>query len=392
MQNSFGMGRYCSSDESESDTLELGCCCSGHLEAAKDKVGGRSDGTRAKKRRLRFKQPPTAAYSFVLVYAGMLGIRPSQLYLMMVYRLPPVVFWIIQQMDKAAVNTVDTVEYFAGKKHWSQAMAAKGLKDLTFELNDDRIFQNFMSSPGFKNGLEMSMLAKEYHGFAWLAVLCSSWIWLSRGSTHRSERFPQGPKNCTAKVEHGNVMASRAALMMRLYAARRIESCLENPGNSLLPMFWRMAETIKLLALDSTKIYMGNFAGPSKKDMILWSQSSWTKKLYSKYDSNLQSELGLPLVIKTADGKVHGAAGLKDSQTYTPEFGAACAESYLQWREEVAKETKAFLILDDSKACSAPECLDPKFWQTTEPWDDAEMSKLAAELSLPNDRMPWQHA
>ena len=124
-------------------------------------------------------------------------------------------------------------------------------------------------------------------------------------------------------------MVSRAAALMRLFASRRIDTCLENPGGSLMPKQHRMAETIRLLGLDSTKIYMGNYGGQSKKDMLLWSQAAWIKLLWKPYNPDLQGEAGLPLVEVSADGRVTGAAGLKDSQEYTLKFGQACTELLL---------------------------------------------------------------
>ena len=72
-----------------------------------------------KRRRLLWKQPSYSCKR-IMVYAEWFGIRPSQLYLMVIYRLPPIMFWIIKEMPKTFVNTKDTAGYFAGCKNWTK--------------------------------------------------------------------------------------------------------------------------------------------------------------------------------------------------------------------------------------------------------------------------------
>ena len=93
---------------------------------------------------------------------------------------------------------------------------------------------------------------------------------------------PAGDKS--AKAEHGSIMVGRAACLMRLMAASRNDSILETPGTSVMPLHPKMAETINMLNLKMSKICMGNFGGPSKKDMHFWSQADWVPPLGSKHD------------------------------------------------------------------------------------------------------------
>ena len=195
----------------------------------------------------------------------------------------------IEAMSNDSTNAVGTVEYFARRKIRAKGMEPEGLSTRTYELKDDFELQNIMSSRGFVWACQLAILVKEHLGFNWLAVVCNSWVWLCRGSTNRSEWQPERPKNPSAKVEHGSVMVSRYVALRRLFASRRIESCLENPGGSPMPKHHRMVETIDILGLEPTKICMGTFCGRSKKYMLLWSQSSWTTQLHTNYDPQRQS-------------------------------------------------------------------------------------------------------
>ena len=41
----------------------------------------------------------------IIVHAGMMGIPAAQLYLMILAKLPPVIFWLAMQADKTSRNT-----------------------------------------------------------------------------------------------------------------------------------------------------------------------------------------------------------------------------------------------------------------------------------------------
>ena len=382
MHSPFGPGPYPDSSDSDAETLRMGCATEKKAVQA------------PKKRRLRFKQPSPIVKK-VLMFAHMLHMSASQISLMMKYQLPPVMFWIHYKYGSQwGPVCYDTVEFFAGCKAWTKGMAARGFETATFEMLDDPVHQNIMNSYGFLYACELAMLTIDYLGFGWLAVLCSTWIWMCRASTGRSKWNPLGHKGRTsAKTEHGNVMMARAAAIMRLYGARRIDSCLEQPDNSCGPTGEpRMSATINLLEMKKTKISMGNFRGPSKKDMQLWSQGEWVPGLYRKFDRAMMgTPPAMPLTVPNEGpaGGVNGAAGLKDSQAYTLEFGHACASLFDLWRHRTEAEAARFKEADEMRALADTTLDNDEAWQVTDPWDDGEMFKVAADLNLPNDRMPW---
>ena len=85
----------------------------------------------------------------------------------------------------------------------------------------------------------LHILMLEEHGCLWMAPVCSSWVFMSRGSTERSPACPLGVGLAAAR---GNTMMSRAVLLARLAHARRVSWYVEQPQTSLMPRHPRWQE------------------------------------------------------------------------------------------------------------------------------------------------------
>ena len=69
-------------------------------------------------------------------------------------------------------------------------------------------------------------------GLLWLAIVCSSWVWMSRGSTGRSIDYPLGVP-CQS-VDAANKMVARCGMLMIIAIARGAAWALEQPMSSLM--------------------------------------------------------------------------------------------------------------------------------------------------------------
>eukprot|EP00972_Heterocapsa_arctica_P115091 16445972-Heterocapsa_arctica.AAC.1 len=83
-------------------------------------------------------------------------------------------------------NGLDSLELFAGQKAYTRAILADGRVAVGLELKDapedTPELMDFMSKEGFALALHLSWkLQKAAQAVA--APVCSSWVWISRGTT-----------------------------------------------------------------------------------------------------------------------------------------------------------------------------------------------------------------
>lgn len=107
--------------------------------------------------------------------------------------------------------------------------------------------------------------------------VAANWVALSlprsMGSTHRSRARPLG-RNDSKAVADGNLLCSRAVVLMLLCACKGIFWALEQPSSSTMewhPLFQRL---IKLVTVRRIFFRMSQFGGPTPKRTVLYS-SAW---------------------------------------------------------------------------------------------------------------------
>eukprot|EP00969_Alexandrium_andersonii_P054470 2397730-Alexandrium_andersonii.AAC.1 len=118
---------------------------------------------------------------------------------------------------------------------------------------------------------------------------------------------------------------------------------------------------------------MGMFNAPTPKPTRLWSNSSIVDGLARPLDKSRHFEKDDGLYSVNEERKRRGLsattghAGLKKTQAYPMEYGAAVAEEFGRAQRKLAAEPV------DSDAESEGTAADP-----TDPWDDAELGPVAA--------------
>lgn len=132
------------------------------------------------------------------------------------------------------------------------------------------------------------------NGILWAAPVCSSWVYMSRGSTLRTPAVPEGDTSL-ASVQQANVMANRVVLLIRLAMSRGVHWVVEQPCSSVMTLMTRwqtlMEETtvcpaflflswVNLHNLCSMfcvhevykhRVVLGTYGAESMKPVYLWS-------------------------------------------------------------------------------------------------------------------------
>ncbi|CAL1157423.1 unnamed protein product [Cladocopium goreaui] len=110
-----------------------------------------------------------------------------------------------------------------------------------------------------------------------LAVVCSTWVPVNRGSTQRSILTPLGCEDFPG-VRRANKMMSRSVILMLLAVALGGDFYLENPHNSLIcmhPRYVWFMESLMELGIPTYKItfWMRKWGSLSFKHTWIWSIS-----------------------------------------------------------------------------------------------------------------------
>ena len=121
---------------------------------------------------------------------------------------------------------------------------------------------NLLSDNGMARAIMLS-LSIMVGGTAWFGVPCSTFVFMSRGHTHRSREQPLGDTPCR-DVKSANVIVGRVMFLVRVLAMRKVYWILEQPLNSLL---WAMPElrqaqedcAVRGLAWQRRFAWMGHF-------------------------------------------------------------------------------------------------------------------------------------
>eukprot|EP00959_Pyramimonas_sp_CCMP1952_P273026 5707064-Pyramimonas_sp.AAC.2 len=207
-------------------------------------------------------------------------------------------------------------------------------------------------------------------GLIWAAPPCSSWVWIGRYQTGRSQSRPLGDESVDF-VKKANVSTSRICLLIALGIAMR--GCIfmaEQPASSIFELHPRWQQLVAALGDNMHKIsmWMQPYGGSSRKPTVLYSNSSALQLLWQPLDTSKPSEVRT-FTSEVVNGKrcVHGTGSLKGTQAYPEGFGAAVANVYLN---ECAQ--------NPTPACASP--FDLLADASDDPWDDANLDEVLQSL------------
>ena len=262
---------------------------------------------------------------------------------MQCFQVPTVIFHILALMfawpDFKDVPDLDMVEWFCGMKELTNAFARAGFKSAGYDMDQHRERQDMNSSIGFVVALQFARrLQKLMDSLGWFGTVCSTWVWLCRGTTLRTLYRPRGDvlEYC---VREGNRMTARSALLIAYLYSTGVTWCLEQPSSSLmvryepLQLVFGVAQGIGLPYFEAV-VYMGAFDAPTAKASKLYSNSPMVNCLKIPISAEQRSALDSEgVAIKGVNPRgeriVSGGPKLKGTQAYTRCFGEAVVREHM---------------------------------------------------------------
>ena len=248
-----------------------------------------------------------------------------------------------------AVRTLQFVEWFCGTGNLTTACSQLGLRVKWYDITLDSVKMNLLTNAGFAAAIRLA-LSIVMGGTAWFGVPCSTFVFMSRGHTKRSWRFPKG--NTKRKdVRQANEIVDRVAFLIDILACRKVHWIMEQPLNSLLCAMPAMRRAQKKCRVSSLKwqrrfIWMGHYGHSLWKPTELVGcfpgmATAWPTKRPSKRET---SSAYRQWVDSNGRRRSAGRAGLKATEHYPVAFcdvTARLIKAALQALQECADITSA---------------------------------------------------
>ena len=238
---------------------------------------------------------------------------------------------------QGACTDLRCAEYFCGEGAVHKAMAAHGSrvgrtrkrKDNKapvrgFDIRHDPVYQDLNTDFGFFTALCWLLRLADYESLAWFGTVCSSWIWMARGTTRRTFRSPRGNLRAQS-VQAGNQMLARTAFLICVCYAKAVDWVLEQPLRSLMSahpsLVWvgKRARREAGLPWWSVQTFMGCFNGHTVKPHELFGCGAWLASMRRSHPGRIDSsgmDITRTFIDKHGKKRCSGGKGLKDTQTY----------------------------------------------------------------------------
>ena len=192
------------------------------------------------------------------------------------------------------------------------------LKVKSFDLEYDDINHDTCSAKGYRRWLE-TMFFTHLKALQWLSPTCTSWVWICRATTGRTNG------NWAGRTQHpfvsiGNQQAVRVTIQLIIGHFIGIDFILEQPLSSIfdqVPFVWRVLYHTHA-KFDMT--WLGGYGASTAKPLRLIHTTPWGSSLYrkpGKKTHRLFTKIGRKVYGKKAE--------LRSSQAFPPSFGKAVA-------------------------------------------------------------------
>ena len=265
----------------------------------------------------------------------------------------------------------DFVEVFAGAAAISRGFRSCGLRGATLDLRIDPA-HNILTPQGFVVLLTQLLRLRPGGGSFGPPPPCSTWVFMSRGSTGRSVEVPEGNWR-NPYILAQDALVDRLALALHVAHAVGAYWVVEQPMSSLMWEYPSMRAALDQCGAVRVQLDMGAYGAPSRKPTTLWGTGPYLAQLQRTCSSAELEALAAHGIQTTRasvapDGtrRCSGTSELKGTQEYPPGFGDAHALAY------VSMGTQA-------RRSHAPEGarLDVQALQQLLPWDTRQLLREA---------------
>jgi len=276
-------------------------------------------------------------------------------------------------------NKHDGCEYFSGQEALSRSLRKLGFNIGSFDIKKNHRTMNINNTTGFIHGLVKACTTKP-GGFGHLGIVCSSWVFMSSGTSKRSIDRPHGDLS-QPSVRRGNKMVARSMIFFWIFKALCCWAMVEQPQGSVMQHYKRFQRALAM-RLFRLHIWMGEFGARTVKGTWLYSTHKKLVKEIQNHRTRRNPACNANLVKKTnRHGERQVTANqkeLKKSQTYPIDFGRAVAKVYRNHRrtlqQKAARVVKSALKkhkhIDLESICKRDQRL----------WKDAKLKHVVAEL------------
>ena len=240
----------------------------------------------------------------------------------------------------------DHVEYFAGQMAVTECLREAGLRCVAYEVLRDPCMMDFMSPCGFVNACALLLRVRAGGGML-AAPVCSTWVYMNRGTSKRTAANPHGDAG-VSQVQQANCMVARVCLLCYLAAARGIAFILEQPAGSLLEKHDSVQAMLKQFDILRKHVQMKDFGASTPKPTWLYSNEGFLDEIDTYVaKAPIERRLDMVKVSTNSEGRriVSGGSDLKKSQAYPRGFGLAVRRLHAKHAAYLRRKAEGMLEL-----------------------------------------------
>jgi len=238
---------------------------------------------------------------------------------------------------------IDGCEFFCGDEELSKAFRRKRYVVPGYDIRKNKKMMDMNSTEGFITALILACCVG-MAGFGHLAVVCSSFVFMSSGTSKRSIDRPQGDLR-EPTVRAGNKMLSRSCIVFWILRALCAWCMIEQPQGSMMQYHKRFQRILKR-DIWRLHLWMGQYGAKTQKGTWLYSTHKFVDTLH-KYRTNIGvHQRKASLVLRTnrhGEKQVTATKDLKASQRYPKGFGEAVRKVYQKHKRQLHREARAKL-------------------------------------------------
>ena len=132
-------------------------------------------------------------------------------------------------------------------------------------------------------------------------TVCSSWLWISRGTTGRSGWNPEGDRRSNS-TRIGNCMVTRMTLMLFVLVSKKCLWVLEQPSSSLMSFYPTMVKFRNQMGWNEIQTWMAEFGGECCKPTTLIGNPKWLSSLSRQISKEYRKRIGVSDMVIRYEG------------------------------------------------------------------------------------------
>ena len=230
---------------------------------------------------------------------------------------------------------VDFVDFYAGVGRLTTSFRSAGYRALRFEVKDGGRDQDALTAHGMLTQIVYALRCIDGKAMTHWGTVCSSWVWICRSSSGRSDYAPLGFLD-RPSVKQGNCMTARMALVLWLLACKQVTWLLEQPRSSLMELHPYLVELQSVFGWEAINTFMGAFGADTQKPTKLKANARWLGTLKRKITENDWERMGpSDTAIRLhphpcGKKRCTGSKTLKATQEYPRGYADAVLAAYVQ--------------------------------------------------------------